>query len=98
MSTELEELRAYVSNIKNKQKNYYTNHRDGFLKNQKTYYEKNKDKILKKKKEYYQKKKKAKEGVEDFIKSKKEEINDLKLITDAVSKVTRNKTTKILSV
>jgi hypothetical protein len=97
MSTELEQLRAYVNNIKNKQKNYYTNHRDGFLKNQKTYYEKNKDKILKKKKEYYQKKKKAKEGVEQFIKSKKEEINNSKLIADAVSKV-RNKTTKILSV
>jgi len=87
MSTELEQLRAYVNKIKDKQKQYYSKHRDGFLKNQKTYYEKNKDKILQKKKDYYKSKK-----------AKVEDIDQTKIIKNAVNKVKRGKTTKILSV
>jgi hypothetical protein len=65
--TELEELRAYVANVKTQQKKYYNKHRDGFLKNQKKYYDKNKDKILEKKKEYYNKKKQKEEEPDSSI-------------------------------
>jgi len=86
MSTELDQLRAYVNKIKDKQKQYYNRHRDGFLQNQKTYYEKNKDKILQKKKEYYQNKKKQ-----------QQQSDDKDIIRKAIKRV-KSKHTKILAV